>query len=426
MIFFLALMLAMANRVSADPLESMIKTRAVAGTLQFEQALGFNTHHKDATGLAQMKAAGFSWVRCYVLWKSCEKSKGVYDYSVWDGMQAAIKANGLKPLLLLCYWNPLYNSNGADNNRSVMNTPEEQTAFVNWVKALVGHFKERGITGQYWEVWNEPDAVVLLKTVTYATLVDQTAAAIHSVDPTAHVISGGLATYDTDMLEGALAAGMANHLTSNDGIGIHTYNYMGENAAGERAWPGPIAADPERMFNGNDRYSPRMPNCDAIKAKHGVSNIPTYNTEASYSLGDFRDGPYDHPQIILRWALTTWAVGFPMNILYDLDDVGYGILNKDHENAFKAIATLSNIAKGRTLTGYTIYGSVYANSNLNLLRMEGARDVVYALWVRSGTQKLSVPSGTTGSDMLGNAITIETSVTVDVTAGPIYLTFIKD
>jgi hypothetical protein len=125
----------------------------------------------------------------------------------------------------------------------------------------------------------------------------------------------------------------------------------------------------------------------------------------------------------VRWILSAWAAGFEKIILYDKSDGCYGILNTSLANTYKAIKTLSVQAAGRTFTGYSIAST--DATKLNLFRMESVSNIVYVLWMRSGTYMVAVPAGMQGVDMLGNSFTTGSSQVVDAAKGPIYLKFSK-
>lgn len=394
----------------------MIMTPAPADIGPLSSRLGIINQdlYDSAANLDKLKAAGFYWVRTGDIWVSNEKVKGVYNFAPWDNMQAALASRGMRPLWLLSYGNPLYGDvkKGYDY---ALSSPASQQAFLKYTVALVRHLPK----GQAWEFWNEPEGFGTMTPEQFASLCDAVAQAIHAADPTAKVSTGGLAWFDTDYEDQMLAAGAANHV---DAIGVHMYMY------GHGANAHKVNADPERVLNGNDNGVGRLPEWNKLKAKYGVGNLPNWVTEGGYSAAS--DAPTNDPtwqtRMDARWVLSAWAAGFPMFTIYSEGDGSLAMDIINQPNTCQAIKTISTMANGRALTGFAIDSTTDGDpTKLNLLRMEGANDIVYALWMRTGTMRVPVPSGTPGSDMLGNLFTAGSSVNVDAAGGPIYLTFKK-
>src|ERR1035437_7707912 len=72
--------------------------------------LGVNIHFTDPRpGEMEMLAAGgFKWVRMDFHWSSIEKQKGLYDFSAYERLLAALKPYGIHALFILDYTNKFY------------------------------------------------------------------------------------------------------------------------------------------------------------------------------------------------------------------------------------------------------------------------------------------------------------------------------
>lgn len=92
------------------------------------------------------KVSGASSVRIDAPWAKIETVKGRYVFPPWFlNMLESMERNGLQPLIILDYGNPLY---GITKPR----TPSEITAFANYATWVVSNLKGRV---KYFQLWNE-------------------------------------------------------------------------------------------------------------------------------------------------------------------------------------------------------------------------------------------------------------------------------
>src|SRR3954469_5865022 len=75
--------------------------------------LGVNIHFTDPRpGEMKMLAeAGFKFVRMDFDWIRTEKQKGVYDFSAYERLLAALDQHQIRALFILDYASPLYDQN---------------------------------------------------------------------------------------------------------------------------------------------------------------------------------------------------------------------------------------------------------------------------------------------------------------------------
>lgn len=101
---------------------------------------------------------GVKKIRLQSGWMKTEQQEGVYDFSWLDTIVDKLLSLGMEPWLNLSYGNPLYTDVARVTFGAVgcppIGTKREMTAWLNYVKAAVQHFKGRI---HLYEIWNEPD-----------------------------------------------------------------------------------------------------------------------------------------------------------------------------------------------------------------------------------------------------------------------------
>jgi hypothetical protein len=402
---------------SLDPDAMPIPAPAGAGDLA--SRLGVNIHFtSDNQALDIIAAAGFSRVRMDLGWSGVETTQGVYDFSAFDGLVSALASRGMTLHLILDYFNPLYPSS-ADAGYADAGYEITVPAFAAVSKAAATHFAGKGVT---YEVWNEENGGFwppVANAAEYSQLSSAAIAAVHEGDPTALVTMGGLAGFDYPFLEAALDAGGA---TGADAVGVHPYRQGGAESASDdlaymRAIVASALATPPPVWDTEWGYSSQWYGGDA-----GGQTPPARALQA---------------QRVSRELLTAWALGFPMEIYYDIRDDGtdptndednFGLIQNDYSDkpAIVAVRTLTAAAKGRTFQGFLPVGF----TSLHAMLLVGASDRVVALWsdAPGSVTPVAVPADGTATDLLGSPVAIASdgggeSVTVGEVAGPVFLTF---
>ncbi len=173
---------------------------------------------------------GMKWVRIQSGWCRTETQKGVYDFSWLDTIVDNLIKRNMKPWLCLCYGNGLYTPE-ADNKygavgRPPVKTEAEKTAWGNYVKATVEHYKDKI---DYFEIWNEPDGEHCwrhgVNALEYGEFAIGTAKIIRESAPKAKILAGSFFTeisYVYDMLK----TGLSDYI---DYITFHRYKYLPDN-----------------------------------------------------------------------------------------------------------------------------------------------------------------------------------------------------
>jgi polysaccharide biosynthesis protein PslG len=392
---------------------------APAGAGDLASRLGVNIHFtSDDQALDIIAAAGFTRVRMDLGWGGVEQTKGVYDFSAFDGLITALASRGMTLHLILDYFNPLYPSS-ADAGYADGGYETTVPAFAAVSKAAATHFVGKGVT---YEVWNEENGGFwppAANAAEYSELSAAAIAAVHAEDPSALVTLGGLAGFDFPFLEATLDAGGA---VGANAVGVHPYRQGGgESASDDLAY------------------------MRAIVASAFPSPPPVWDTEWGYSSQWFGGDAGGHDptartlqaQRASRELLSAWALGFPMEIYYDIRDDGtdptnaednFGLIQNDYTDkpAVVAVRALTAAAKGRTFAGFLPVGF----TSLHAMLLVGASDRVVALWndATGSVTSVAVPSNGSATDMLGAPLPLSsdggmTTVTVSEVAGPVFLTF---
>lgn len=88
-------------------------------------------------------------------WFKIERAKGVYDFAWIESIVDDLISQGMEAWFRFGYGNPIYEGGGGYNlGAGFPHSPEALTAWDNYVRATVLHFRDRV---SYWEIWNEPN-----------------------------------------------------------------------------------------------------------------------------------------------------------------------------------------------------------------------------------------------------------------------------
>lgn len=133
-----------------------------------------------------LKELGISIIRVDFSWNYIEKEKDKFDFQRYDYIVNKCAKNNIEILAILGYSAPW---TGAKWN----NPPNDEKAFLNYVKTTVKHYKN---LIRYWEFWNEPDSNIYWypqdDMKTYTLLLKKVYSLIKSTNPDNIVLLGGL------------------------------------------------------------------------------------------------------------------------------------------------------------------------------------------------------------------------------------------
>ena len=106
----------------------------------------------------KLAAAGIKYARVQTMWSRCEREKGVYDFTVLDGIVDGLVSRGVKPWFSVTFGNTLYMTNcytgAAVGCVPTLYGPECRAAWCSFVCELAKRYKGKVA---HWEIWNEPN-----------------------------------------------------------------------------------------------------------------------------------------------------------------------------------------------------------------------------------------------------------------------------
>jgi len=297
-----------------------------------------------------IQATGAKWVRFDVMWAVVQAGGPTsWDWSATDAAVAAANARGLHVLADLDYTPTWARPSGQSDQWG----PTDPTGFAAFAQAAAARYAPEGVNT--FEIWNEPNTGFWQPApnpVAYTALLKASYTAIHSVDPGATVVSGGLApqgpTLDWVAPDGSgmspwhfltamYAAGAAG---SFDAVGLHPYAIPG----------GPTAAGTWNTFQ-------QTPAIHSLMAANGDGSKAIWGTEAGYYTGtatsadSLQQQATDITNYVTMWQ--QWSYVGPI-FLYTLRDMGtdptqseenFGLLYNDYTPK-PAYTTLTNLLSG--------------------------------------------------------------------------------
>ncbi|MFV2074186.1 MAG: cellulase family glycosylhydrolase [Thermoanaerobaculales bacterium] len=407
-----------AQRLELDPLAAASGIAVLfRGTLH--DRLGVNIHFAwpDATQLDLAAAAGLGWIRMDLAWDLVEQAPGEFDFTAYDALLDAVEARGMRALLILDYFNPIYCPSPGCDPHTGPATEEQRAAFAAFAAAAAARYDGREVV---LEVWNEPNSRNFWRPnpdpEAYGRLAAETVAAVGAVSTSVPLVVGATAGVDVEFLDAAFAAA---DLSAVDSVSVHPYRSFVPESIGE------------------DLALAR----EIVSARTGRGDIPLISGEWGYTAVEF-GAPGEaalHRQAVaaVRELLSAQLFGLPLAIWYDLtNDCGdgtdwecnFGLLWDDGATpkpAWQAVAAMTRALPAGALRVSTCGHppAVYC------LVFRGASEVTAALWAgQKGSEvTLRVPhySGVEVLDLYGapaNATTVDgMELTLREEDGPVYV-----
>ena len=183
-----------------------------------------------AHALDDALAVGVGWIRLDLPWDAIQPaSPNSFSWSQFDTIVAAVNQRhmALLPVLQFTpYWARVPGC-ASDHCR-----PADPNRFAAFAAAAVARYSPQGIHD--WEIWNEPNTGGAWQPkpdpADFAALTIATSHAIKAADPSATVISGGLAPSatvagDLSQLDFLTGFAQAGGLSAIDAVGYHPYSY---------------------------------------------------------------------------------------------------------------------------------------------------------------------------------------------------------
>lgn len=264
---------------------------------------GVNIHFTDApkAELDLLRDGGFRLIRMDFFWQSVERRPGSYEFGAYDMLVANLARRNIRPLFILDYGNPLYDSPAG----TVLSphTPEGWAAYARFCAAAVTHYRGRGVI---WELWNEPNGFWKPRPNVddYAGMALAAAQAMRAADPGCTIVAPGVSGFDPAFVERVFQRGLLPYL---DAVSVHPYR---------DSPPETALADFHRLRQLIDRY-----------ASSG-QRVPFACSEWGYSavaLPEEQQGQY-----LARQWLVNLLAGSRFSIWYDWKDDGTDPTNREH------------------------------------------------------------------------------------------------
>ena len=271
----------------------------------FESTLGVNHHFtqdavRDAKDIADTAVAGFHLIRYDMIWESVERSKGIYDFSVYDRLLEQMSAQSIRPMFILDYGNHLYGDSLSAR------TPKSREAFAKFAAAAAARYRGKNVI---WEIWNEPNIERFWSPepnpYEYLLLVIDAATAIRSEDSEAYIVSGAVSGIDISFLETCIRHGMLNYV---DAVSVHPYR---------RERPETVLPDYEKLWTLIRKYQPAGKNVSLVSGEWGYTTMLGRSEE-------------EQARYFPRMMMVNAYAGIDFSIWYDFRDDGMDRRNGEH------------------------------------------------------------------------------------------------
>jgi hypothetical protein len=275
--------------------------------------------------LDQYVQAGVKLARFQLIWSSVQPtSPSTYDWTAIDAVVSGLNARGIGALPVIDT-TPQWARLSKCKHMEVC-APADPNKYAAFAGAAAARYASQGVHS--WEIWNEPNNPIFWQpkpnVSAYTALLKAAYTAIHQVDPTATVVSGGPAPAAThggwvsplDFVKGIYANGGQSFF---DALGWHPYDYPAPpSSTSNNAW--------YQMFG-------TTPSARSLMAAHGDSAKQIWATEFGAPTCT-RDptcvSEATQAQIISQgysmWASYSWAGPF---VVYSYADLGTNQKNRE-------------------------------------------------------------------------------------------------
>jgi hypothetical protein len=374
---------------------------------------GVSAHFDRGDDLSLVPVAamlGVSMVREDATWAQIEKVAGQYSFAGLDPSMSALQQNGLMPLLILDYNNPLY-----DNNK----TPYDKagfTAFANYARAVVTRY---GTQLKAVEVYNEYNGTFsngpcTRKASCYVQLLQATYRAIKAVRSNVTVVGGAVFAVDLTWFRQLFQQKALDYM---DAVSVHPYTtdmlFSSE------------MEDTEKQLQNLQKL---------IKSSNGGTTKPLWVTEMGWPTSLLHVDERTQADYLVRSAVLCLAAGVHKYFWYDLlndgtdqltDSDKFGLLRQPDQSglytpkpAYVAYAVLIRQLANQQFVGSESVGAgVYDEHFSSNLRV---------LWSIYGKSSIIIRTATplTVTNMTGGTRTYKPSqgqVMLQLSGDPIYL-----
>ena len=267
-----------------------------------------------ATLTDQVVSLGVSWVKQQILWKDFEPVKGEIDFNTIDNIVNSLRDKNLN-ILLTVSAAPTWARSSTDEN----GPPDNFADYATFIGALAARYVGKV---QAYEIWNEPNlrrewnsSVHAINPADYIELLRGAYSAVKAADPSAVVVSGGLAPTgfndgvnaisDRVFLDSLYANGLAD---VSDAIGAHPLGWA--NPPDSVCCDAPVGVlthyqDPSFYFLGTlNLYR-------GIMVDHGDGNTAIWATKFGWGTSEDTDPPSENYVFVSYTTLGEQAIYDP-------------------------------------------------------------------------------------------------------------------
>jgi len=189
-------------------------------------SFGAQTHLAQYDNIALLPIlarAGLTHIRDEQYWNLIESQAGVFNYPAqFTNYMSAAAAQGLTPLLILDWGNPLYN--GSTSVFTAPATDTDRAAYANYAANLLARY---GTQVKAFEVWNEFNAGTYVdgtaatnKPYYYAQLLQRTYQTVKAARPDVQIVAGATVPVAHGFLQNVFKNGGMPYL---DVVSVHPY-----------------------------------------------------------------------------------------------------------------------------------------------------------------------------------------------------------
>lgn len=356
--------------------------------------------------IENVKRLGFNNIRVEFTWDRIEQQQGEYSFDLFAPVMNKARECDVDILALFAYNSSIYSSN--TGTKEAIDTPEERTAFANYVKAVVEEYPEiKNI-----EIWNEPNApgfwnngtgaITANDIADYSLLVKQVSDVLKSVSPDINVFAGAIDVSKDALnyVNGMLANGVYPYM---DVLSYHPYYHPNNVNTAQR--DGFIA----------DRI---LPYKNVLRNYGGFKQLAA--TELGFSSGLFTSvGVTEQTREVPKEIIVSAANHIEMGQVFNYKDTveNFGILDVD---GIPTPLMYSLAQMNHVLNGAVFIGQLETVNKIRAYVFARNGEPVIAAWATENTTFNITGVDAKAYDLNGNPVAISNSA-LTLTLNPTYI-----